>query len=62
MEKLSLKSILTKMVPYINFPYAEHLLRSVGAVDPNARSTERDIDTLIKAAKACQDLARSLES
>ena len=62
MEKLSLKSILTKMVPYINFPYAEHLLRSVGAVDPNARSTERDIDTLIKAAKACQDLARGLES
>lgn len=53
MEKLSLKSILTKMVPYINFPYAEHLLRLVGVADPNARSTDRDIEILIKAAKAC---------
>ena len=50
------------MVPYINFPYAEHLLRQVGVSDPNARSTDRDIDILIKAAKACQDLARGLEN
>lgn len=53
MEKLSLKSILTKMVPYINFPYAEHLLRQVGVADPNGRSTDRDIEVLIKAAQAC---------
>jgi dihydroxyacetone kinase len=62
LEKLSLKAILSKMVPYINFPYAEHTLRSIGVSDPNARSTERDIETLIKAAKACQELARGLET
>jgi len=50
LEKLSLKAILSKMVPYINFPYAEHTLRKIGVSDPNARATDRDIDTLIKAA------------
>jgi len=48
------------MVPYINFPYAEHVLKEVGA-DPNAKATERDIDRLISAARLCQDLVRNLE-
>lgn len=50
------------MVPYINFPYAEHVLRKIGVSDPNARSTDRDIDNLIKAARECQELARGLET
>lgn len=41
-----MKNILSKMVPYINFPYAEHVLKQVGA-DPNAKATEKDIDILI---------------
>ena len=32
-DKLTLKSVLTKMVPYASFPYAEHALRLVGG-DP----------------------------
>ncbi len=50
------------MVPYINAQYAEHILKSIGVQDPNAKTSERDVDTLIKAAKACQELARSLET
>lgn len=41
------------MVPYINFPYAEHVLKQVGFSDPNAKATERDIDKLIEAARGC---------
>ena len=41
------------MVPYINIPYAEHILKSVGVADPNAKTQDKDIDILIKAAKAC---------
>jgi hypothetical protein len=29
--------------------------------DPNAKANDRDIDTLINAAKKCQELARNLE-
>lgn len=48
------------MVPYINFPYAEHILKQMGK-DPNIKATIDDIDILIEASKKCQDLARSLE-
>jgi len=48
-----LKSILTKMVPYINFPYAEHLLKQVGVTDPNAKAADKDIEVLVRAAKEC---------
>ena len=37
-KEVNLKSILAKMVPYINFPYAEHVLKSIGA-DPNSPAT-----------------------
>ena len=47
-----MKNILTKMVPYINIPYAEHVLKTIGS-DANAKATEKDIDTLITAAKKC---------
>lgn len=50
------------MVPYINFPYAEHVLKNAGVKDPNAKPTEKDIDVLILAAKACQELARNLDT
>jgi hypothetical protein len=41
-----LKNVLTKVVPYINIPYAEHILKEIGA-EPNAKATERDVDLLI---------------
>ena len=50
------------MVPYINFPYAEHLLKQVGVTDPNAKAADKDIEVLVRAAKECQALARSLEN
>jgi hypothetical protein len=50
------------MVPYINFPYAEHILKQIGVADSNAKTSEKDIEILIKAARACQDLARNLET
>lgn len=50
------------MVPYINAQYAEHILKSIGVPDPNAKTSEKDVDTLIQAAKACQELARSMET
>ena len=50
------------MVPYINFPYAEHVLKQVGITDANAKATERDVDILIQAARACQELVRNMET
>jgi hypothetical protein len=58
----SFKNILSKMVPYINAQYAEHILKSIGVADCNAKTTERDVETLIQAAKGCQEFARSLET
>ena len=51
-EKISLKNVLTKIVPYASFPYADHALRQVGVQDPNkaAEPTDVHIDLLIKAA------------
>jgi len=37
-KEVNLKSILTKMVPYINFRYAEHILKTMG-IDPNLPAT-----------------------
>jgi hypothetical protein len=41
------------MVPYINFPYAEHLLKQVGVANPNAKAADKDIEVLVRAAKEC---------
>ena len=59
-DQETLKSVLTKMVPYINIPYAEHFLKIQGA-DPNAKAVDRDIPVLIAAAHSCQKLANDLE-
>lgn len=51
-EKVTLKSVLCKMVPYASFPYADHILRGMQA-DPNGKIEPKDealIDTLIEAA------------
>lgn len=56
-----MKSILTKMVPYINFPYAEHILKQMGH-DANAKATIEMSEVLIEAAKRCQQLVRDLEN
>jgi hypothetical protein len=39
-EKLTLKIVLTKMVPYASFPYADHVIRLLDA-DPNAKADPR---------------------
>lgn len=55
-----MKNILTKMVPYINIPYAENFLTMVGQ-DPNAKASEKDIDGLIAAARKCQELVHGMD-
>ena len=57
---MTLKSVLTKMVPYINYPYAEHILTLLGN-DPNAKATEEHVVILIEAARKCQEVAQGLE-
>ena len=39
-EQLTLKSVLTKMVPYASFPYADHVIRLLDA-DPNTKADSR---------------------
>ena len=46
----NLKTILTKMVPYINLPYAEHILKSIGE-EPNSKATMDKSEVLIQAAR-----------
>lgn len=48
------------MVPYINTPYAEHILKLMGQ-DANAKASVENIDMLLKAAGMCQQLVRDLE-
>lgn len=59
-EVVNLKSVLTKMVPYINFPYAEHVLKLLGQ-DPNLKAAMEHADILREAAAKCQQLMRDLE-
>ena len=56
-----MKTILTKIVPYFNIPYAEHILKSMGE-DPNAKATMEKRDVLVDAARRCQQLMRDLEN
>ena len=51
---MTLKSVLTKIVPYSSFPYADHALRKIGVEDPNtkAEATDEHIDLLVQAANA----------
>ena len=40
-EKVTLKQILCKMVPYASFPYADHALRQL-LIDPNKKAEADD--------------------
>ena len=40
-EKVTLKQILCKMVPYASFPYADHALRQL-SIDPNKKAEADD--------------------
>ncbi len=62
---MNLKTILTKMVPYINVAYAEHALLSLSA-DPNAKASVEHIDMLIKVTylakeKGCREMQATSE-
>ena len=61
---MTLKSVLTKIVPYASFPYADHALRLVGVQDTNARAetTDEHIDNLIEAAKALRNMVAEMEN
>ena len=63
MEKVTLKSVLTKCVPYASFPYADHALRETGVDDPNTKAepTEEHVDALIAAANFLRDMVREME-
>ena len=64
MEKVSLKSVLTKIVPYASFPYADHALRLLGIEDPNAKAepTDAHIDLLIEAANKLRTMVHEMEN
>lgn len=47
-----MKTVLTKMVPYFNLGYAEHVLITMG-LDPNAKATLDKADLLVRAALFC---------
>lgn len=52
-DKLTLKTVLTKMVPYASFPYADHALRLCQA-NPNLKAdpkSDSQVATLIEAAQ-----------
>lgn len=59
-----MKSVLTKMVPYASFPYADHALRRVGVEDPNekAEASDAHIDLLIEAAKSLRSMVQEMEN
>lgn len=52
-DVINMKSVLTKMVPYINFPYAEHVLKQLGQ-DPNIKASIEQAPVLREAALKCQ--------
>lgn len=61
-DAITLKTVLPKMVPYINFPYAEHILKTMG-MDPNMKAEyPRDYEKLVEAAKQCQEMAKNLDN
>ena len=57
----NVKTILTKMVPYSSFPYADHVLRLL-EIDPNATCTLDHIDKLIEAAIKLKQLVLDMEN
>ena len=62
-EKTTLKSALTKIVPYASFPYADHALRELGVENPaiEAKPTEENIDILVKAAQFVRNMVADME-
>ena len=60
-KQQNLKQILTKIVPYLNPPYAEHVLKTMG-IDPNAKATVEMIPVLVEAAEKCKQLVQDLET
>lgn len=63
-DKPTLKSVLTKIVPYASFPYADHALRQVGVENPNtnAEASDEHVDLLIAAANALRKMVQEMES
>ena len=61
---MTLKSVLTKIVPYSSFPYADHALRQIGVEDPNtkAEATDEHIDLLVRAANALRTMVQGMEN
>jgi len=61
---LTLKTVLTKMVPYASLPYAEHVLR-LGNAEPQAKAdptSDSQVQSLIQAAELLRRLVRDMET
>ena len=56
--------MLTKIVPYASFSYADHALRQVGVENPGitAETTDAHIDFLIAAANSLRTMVRDMEN
>ncbi len=63
-DKMTLKTILCKMMPYASFPYADHVLRLMKK-EPNTKvdpTSEEQITVLIEAATRLKELIRNMET
>ena len=63
-DKMTLKTILCKMMPYASFPYADHVLRLMNK-EPNTKvdpTSDEQITVLIEAATKLKELIRNMES
>ena len=63
-QGVTLKAVLSKMVPYCSNPYAEHAIRLVGG-DPSAKADPLQmgqVQTLVEAAEKIRDIVKGMES
>ena len=56
----TLRQVLTKMVPYLSLPYAEHVLKTLN-LDSNTKATLEHITILIEAANSARELMVNFE-
>ena len=56
-----MKSVLCKMVPYASFPYADHILRQMGAAPNSPAVAAEHTQTLIDAAHKLKELIANME-
>ena len=60
---MTLKSALTKIVPYASFPYADHALREIGVENPGvvAECDAETVGVLVKAAQFIRSMVSEMD-